>query len=65
MSASSCWVNRAVGQSFYRALQRFTAETVLEREHAPDADRVSENAAMLGFVRSTAAPRVAGFSPQR
>jgi hypothetical protein len=54
-----------VAQPFYRALQRFTAETVLEREHAPDADRVSENAAMLGFVRSTAAPRVAGFSPQR
>jgi hypothetical protein len=44
-------VNRAVGQASSRAVQRFTAETVLEREHAPDADEVSESAAMLGLRR--------------
>jgi CubicO group peptidase (beta-lactamase class C family) len=46
--------NRAVGQAFYRAVQRFAAETVLAREHATDADDVTANAEVLSAAQAAA-----------
>jgi hypothetical protein len=42
--------NRAVGQPFYHAVQRFSAETALSREHAPDTDDLAANAEVLDTV---------------
>jgi CubicO group peptidase (beta-lactamase class C family) len=44
--------NRAAGQHFYRAVQRFAVETVLEREHTSDAEDLSANAEVLAAVRA-------------
>jgi CubicO group peptidase (beta-lactamase class C family) len=44
--------NRAVGQHFYRAVQRFAAETVLQRDHASDAAEFDANAEVLAAARA-------------
>jgi hypothetical protein len=46
--------NRAVGQHFYCAVQRFAVDTALAREHAPDSDDLSANAEVLSAVRGAA-----------
>lgn len=46
--------NRAVGQAFYHAVQRFSAETALSREHATDSDDLAASAEVLSIVQAVA-----------
>jgi CubicO group peptidase (beta-lactamase class C family) len=47
-------LNRAVGQSFYHAVERFAAETALGREHLSDAEDLAANAEVLSSARGAA-----------
>lgn len=47
-------LNRAVGQPFYHAVERFAAETALGREHQSDAEYLAINAEVLSSVRGAA-----------
>jgi CubicO group peptidase (beta-lactamase class C family) len=51
--------NRAVGQHFYRAVQRFAVETVLEREHTSDAEDLTANADVLAAARAAGESSIA------
>lgn len=56
--------NRAVGQPFYRAVQRFAAETVLKRAHASDSADYAANAEVLAAVRAAGESSTAVTSEQ-
>ena len=47
--------NRAVGTYFYRAVERFAVETVLDWEHADDADELAANDEVLAQLRELSA----------